>query len=268
MSAPELVITPSELQTGMSVVADFIAGGMYDDIDRQAAEVANEGAPYVIYAPAVKAMLDASLEILAVPSVEERLPREVMRRQNVAVAVAGYVSGVIIQAQGFYDHYGRDPELLGLMDASDLLSLNDQTYMQSIGQAPFSDVASACGGGVLALQERGITEPAPAVLARSKGLLAIAGIYKGYAEKASDMLGQPYIDPKHMEVIETESGTALRFTPATTEALRKFYVSGRGCPAARLASKEQAETLLSEYWRKIVHFLLPEGATVSNEYSN
>lgn len=258
--------TPDEYKAGLKpALMELVTPGSDSSLSQQTAALVESGRPEAFYAPAVRVVLDAALNTVTQPSVTARLPREVEIRRNIAIHCATYAVNLAQYSNLFPQYYRNNQELMAVAsDNPSIDDLEDNEYLTSIGEAPFFDAAIACGGALRILQanDNKVNEEPAAVIARSTGLLAISGIYKGNSPKAVEFLGAPYADPQHMEVRDGEEGIKVHFTDTATTHLRSLSQPNRGCPAAKLDAENAHVSLLEQYWKRMAHYLVPPDASV------
>jgi len=259
--------TRLELKAGIEPpLLSLLFSDAYDTVAQGAADVVEAGRSEAFYAPAVKVIIDSTLSTVTQPGIQERLPREVGLRRNIALNCAEYATGVAILLDAFRRYYGANPRLLGLGICDvDFEELRSQDYLESLGKAPIFDAAVASGGALRALQASSetFTETPAEVIARSSGLLAVSGIYKGHSRRAMNFLGLPYARSEHYVIQDGEKGPEVTFTRNAKAFLASLREEGRGCPAGKIESPTQVGgTLLEEYWGRMVRYLIPQNATV------
>jgi hypothetical protein len=256
-------ITASEAKEGIKPeIMDFLFGPNFDEISRNSADLVRSGSPEALYVPAVKLIVGATLNVLSLPDVAERLPQEVAARRSAALYAAEYATNLALTVDAFSHYYAKNSDLNNLaVRKGDALAIRDKTYLLSLGQAPFYDVSIVSGGAHRVIQENNISETPSDVIARSTGLLAISGVYKGHSRKAVNYLGNPYARSEHLALEGQENDPNVGFTPLANEFLRGLHEKGRGCPAGKIPSGASEGTLLEEYWGKIVTYLVPPDAT-------
>lgn len=234
----------------------------YETMCDEARELSDNGLASAYFVPATRFMVDASLGILAQPQVDAQLPTEVNSRVRIAVDVVRDVVRVGVDKRFFFDAYvARESLGQAQVAPQEVVALEEEEYLSSIGMAPFFDVGVVAGGGLHLLQEHDLAKDAPAILQRSLGLLAVARLRKDETTTAFTYLGLPYVDSRflRLENADDPASTEVNFTDEAHSYLKSLY--GRGCPTGRMASDE-AHNLLTEYWRKTIAYLVPDNATV------
>lgn len=257
-------LTREEIKSGIGpVLQSFLGQEDYADMSLATRALVDRGFTHALYVPAVRYIVDATLSMLTQPSVEPRLPREVIDRAHIAAHFAQQATNVAVRMQAFAYFYGKNPNFNDLtISKGDLKALMTSDYLETLGAAPFFDVATLGGGVVRAMRERAQGSDITSAIVAGKGLLMMAGFYKGFTREVHAFLGMPYAEARHFEIGE---GTVpdINFSSATKAVLKQYVVPDRGCPAAMLPSAESGHSLLHEYWSKLVHYLIPEDATAN-----
>ncbi|HSW37312.1 MAG TPA: hypothetical protein VLG37_03005 [Candidatus Saccharimonadales bacterium] len=262
MSRENVIIPPEAVQLGsLTAVNNFLSPENRGVIEGTAWLV-RSGKEDAFFIPAVRFLVDATLRVVTLPDVEAQLEREVFARQAVASKVAQEFADLAAKSRLFLNVYNGIP-ILGSLNIPDpkFLGLINPKYLGTLGGAPFFDARLVGGGALRVLREHGITEGHGDAIVASRGLLAIAGVYKGFAERSTDYLGLPYVDDVHLRLEEGEE-PRVDFTDPAKDFLRSLRPAGRGCPAGGIVVKDAPKTsLLENYWERIVRFLVPPDAT-------
>jgi hypothetical protein len=265
MSKEPFSVTNQQLKDGyIPAFLEFTAVRPYQELSERTRELILRGHGNALYVPVVRMLIEASLGVVTQPGVEPTLPREVATRSRIAAHYAEQAANFGTDRELFQGFYELNPQFNGLrVSRGDKEALSDPKYLASLGGAPFFDVGVVSGGALKLLKERGVEENPADVIARSTGLLAIAGIHKGYTEELINFLGVPYANVDYLEISKTSEGVKVKFNDVAKSALEKCRVLGRGCPASRIPSADATKkSLLHEYWESIVHYLVPADATV------
>src|SRR5579862_4295508 len=89
---------------------DMLFTHVYDSVASQSANLVSKGSPEALYAPAVKVIVDAALNTVELPEVQERLPLEVRDRRNIAAWCAEYATNLALMLQLFPAYYERQSD--------------------------------------------------------------------------------------------------------------------------------------------------------------
>jgi hypothetical protein len=260
----EYFIGPQIIKGGLISAVDSFDSDEGRNIALQAAELVHAGNSEAYFVPAVKLLVDATLNVLTHPDAAPR-SLEVADRQTTASFMATHLAGVA--AKGLLRYlYLCNPALAKLsIPHSDIEGLDVAEYTGSLGAAPFFDARVVGGGAYRFLKSQGVENPIR-IVKNSHNLLLIAGVYKDpeFTKLVHKALGSPYTDPENFELAEGTTDTEVRFTPSAAGLLKGLRINGRGCPAGKIKSPAAADRLLTTYWDRIIDFLIPEGATVDH----
>jgi len=266
MSAPfeSFQLSTEEATIGLKPpIVDLLASELYENVSRQSAELIANGSPEAMFSPFVKVILDSALNTLTLPTVQERLPKEVVERRTIGAYCAQYATNLLLHfdlpTKYFGSHYALFPLLLLPNSAK---NLRNKEYLTNLGSAPFSDVSIVAGGALRAIRSQTeLTESPANVIAGSRGLLAVSGVYKGNVQEAVRYLGIPYATADHFMLYDDPKGLRVGFVDETKSFLQNLYVPGRGCPAGKMRADNGEQSMLSEYWERLVDYLIPADAT-------
>jgi hypothetical protein len=260
-----LELSSDELKAGITpALREFLSHeGDYPSISESARSLIGRGSYQAVYVPAVKFLVDATLDILNQPQVAARLPQEVMLRQAIASHEAGHIARIVATPGLFTQFYATDEYLRHVrLKVEDVDTVNKPDYLASLGAAPFFDTRVVAGGALKFIRETGIDEEPSKVIGRSLGLLAVAGIHKEQTDRAMNVLGLPYADS--FNFVGKSGGQEIKFSRIAFENLKRSYEPGRGCPAGRIALAGASNSnLLQQYWSRIVDYLIPADATTN-----
>lgn len=224
----------------------------------------NEEAYYV---PAVHLIVQSTLNVMDLPTMRARMPRQILQRSGIAIHAAKQYTNLAITMEAFTALYTTNPALASLSRSRALFeALADREYMETLGGAPFFDSRVTIGGAFNFLDEVGIPSPERKdIIVNSPALLAISGVYKGNADRAITHLGTPYANTEHYALDENGETPKVTFTEATRQYLKSLGVKDRGCPAGKinLIDRETSTeyNLLYRNWRRIVGSLISEDAS-------
>lgn len=248
----------------------------YGHIAEQTHKAVTGGDAAAFAMPAVAFSVDAALDALTQPHIQERLPKEIAARAQCASDCAGASAVSAVSEGTFLKFYARNNWLDPLMNENNVVDITNHRYLRTHAGAPFLEAGLAAGGALrLTRARREVAEPPADVIARSNGLLlAVAGIPKSDQDndaaklkelkQRSSYLGHPYIKLGNL---------SMRGNPpeVTFNARARQYIKSlakaspnkpTGCPARRVRSSEDpSATVLQEYWGKIVRLLVPPDAT-------
>lgn len=244
---------------------DFLSPGSASHLlAEQALEVRSTNPdvnPDVYLVPAVKMLLDATLAVTEIPAVNQRLSKEVQDRSCAAGEITYKVTHLAAEVDIINDFYRPYYDQVSLVDATNVAS---SSRVGSLAATPFGDVRMAAGGALRFLAE---TNPQvedselKAVIKRSKGLLAIAGINADHLDEADHYLGLPYIHSRRLRSKGIGNDFRVGFNQRTQDMLQRFQVKGRGCPAQHIQNLDMSGALLADYWERLVDYLIVPGAT-------
>jgi len=257
------VLDREEIKAGIKPeIMDFLFGSNYDELSEIAADLVKEGRSEARYLPAVRLIVGSALRVLELPEVAGRLPQEIAARRNAALHAAECATNLALATDTLTQYYVDNPFLMNLtVKSGEEGALRNKEYLLSLGQSPFFDVAGVSGAALNLIRERDVSGSPPDIIARSTGLLAISGVYKGDSDVAVDYLGLPYASTEHLGLQEGIDGPEVDFTAEAKDFLGNLHVQGRGCPAGKVTEQGADHSLLEEYWRKLVYYLVPENAT-------
>jgi hypothetical protein len=261
----EVDISIGVLRAGVGVGVDNFLSPEGIEIANRSNELASGGDVQAFFVPVVRLIVDAALKILNNPEVSPQLPLEIVSRQITVTHITNHITKLLVDKELFSKLYAASP----LGDSPTMLeeveNLANTPYLSTLAGAPFSDARQVCGGALRFLEQP--AAEARLTVARSRGLLAVSGIYKGYQDQAYKFLGSPYVDERHLELRSNEDGSNERvvFTRKTQQQLAAWSPAGRGCPASRIQdpSSSAPSTLLENYWLQLVDYLVPLDATVN-----
>jgi hypothetical protein len=259
-------ISGAEFGGGMQPVIDrFLDDESYRELGERSLESVRAGKGPAFLVPAVKFLLDATHGILAQPSVQERLPREIASRMDIARNLAHNVVKAAVDRDVLTDFYLKRKPFASLkITGGALVILVHPKPLTSLTQSPFNDACMAAGGGFKLLEQDGESANATKILTRSTGLLALSGIDKSNTETVTATLGFPYMDVGYLERRQRDGDTEVLFTPQTHAFLRAHSSSGSGCPAGLIEAPDTVGgTVLEAGWADLVEYLVPPGATAA-----
>jgi hypothetical protein len=156
-----------------------------------------------------------------------------------------------------------------LLHPHDISYLNSPDRMSALSTTTFTDPSIVIGGALRLLnrvskigQEH---EPAPAVIARSTRLLAVANLHSQNASSFWRQTGFPYTLPGRLQLGQDErQRKRVDFTSSTHALISALAdISMGGCPAARIPLADARGTVLTESWQRLVDFFVVEGATTT-----
>lgn len=230
-----------------------------------------------------QALIDGSLAVLAQPCVEERLPLEISDRMSVALHCATKLAELCVEDGYFLDMFTCYPQLDGILTKYDRNAALDPEFMGPLGAIAFRDATLGIGGAHrllrLKFKKRESPEPARDIISRSTVLPnEIGKIPKGNTTRALNKLGSPYILGRHLSTHTTTSGLLeVTLSEEGKRCIQALQEPGQGCPAAHMRNPRDSEgtvltdagswgegTVLTQAWKDMVGFLVPDGAT-SNE---
>lgn len=263
---PDVPITKEQIETGIEAALDIHAdhsrdGALYASVHEQVVAQNDQAAFYV---PAGKFALDATLSMLEIPAIRDNLSNEIALRSATATDIAQYHVGLnVVLSELLVDLYLNDPTLSKIdITPPQIAHLKNLSFIALLSAAPISDSGSVAGGALLQLQESGYeTSDARETIQRSKGLLSVTGIPMSFVPETLNPLGIPYIKPSYFELTEDDP-LRLSFTDEAQEKLARFKTAQSGCPAGRITIRSAfGNTILEEYWSKIIEYLVPDTAT-------
>jgi hypothetical protein len=230
------------------------------------AESVHRGRRSSILVPAVNMAVSAALGICEVPSVQAKLPTEVLRRARIMADIATEVTQMAMAENWILMHYAGQPQLQEVLEEQPVLRrlLVDPGLLPTMVESPFTDAGYVAGGAKRKLDQVGATEPQSDIVGRSSSLLLFAQIHGPKAlDDAEARLGRPYISPDNYVTTGAGDKVDIAFTDEAEHHLRALMVKGRGCPAAGMYTGESPRpSVLRESWGKIVGHLLCSGATL------
>lgn len=273
MPAQRLVeLTRQEIQNGMIPATEAFMGQAeeYTAITPRVRELVEDGRHTALYLPVVKYIVNATLDMLTQPVVEERAPSEIGIRGAAASHYAKIAVNVGLNSGMFLHFYRHNADLRDAPALRDRLHLLGGSlysdYLEGLGAAPFFDSSLVSGGAFKFLRQHAVTEDPASVIGRSAGLLAISGVDKDEdnADAVFDYLGVPYAATEHFRFAPDTEDTEVAFTEETNSFLASRHVAGGGCPSGKVVSPEKTDlSLLEDYWNRIVGYMVPRHATAN-----
>jgi hypothetical protein len=264
MSQNNRHISNEAVRNGIGVALAAFESPSGEEIADTVAELVGNGNTEAYFVPAVRFLIDSTLQIVSEPEVKDALSNEVLDREFVASRLAEHVAKIATDNHVFSFLYKHSPTLSSIsVPVVELDNLRNGEYLGSLGAAPFFDTRFVVGGAFRMLKAREIEDPKE-VISRSSGLLVIAGVYKDpeIGKVVHSYLGLPYAKSEHYVLIDKEEGMEVAFADQAQLILETLHVEGRGCPAGKIKSPDNSPNrLLSDYWGKIVDFLIPAEAT-------
>jgi hypothetical protein len=261
-------ITKPELIAGCQNEFDIYRSGegIYQELT-EACKVAEEGGLALAGSiPGVSLVVNTALEVLEQQSVTEKLPAEVNERQAKAVHCIDRVTK-LMKSRGVLPSFETAFRLFygGGSDKDESFKSQIYDYRRN-AIAPFMDVNLVAGGAARALERTQVNdEPLADILSRSTALLLFAKIDQNNMRAARAFLGVPYANLEHYVIGEDDKETVVDFQEATRKKLVSLQSMVSGCPSRRIVSPANPnQSLLQSEWAKIVHYMIPPHATISD----
>lgn len=276
MTHPEIHVQDHEIAHGISYVVRK-ERGPYDYgnlMEATAKAYDRSGNNSVLFAPYVRFLLDATLEVMKEfnPAARFSDQHEVFWRKKVASA---YVAAIDERGVRPFSRIYMRSEVGRIMGRDDRgIFVRRREYTAPLGQSAFGDVSIMAGGAVRLLQAE---QPAMSgadirsTVIASEDLRQLGMIPGETIQEAADTLGNPYINSSELWFDEAAKQVKL-----TKDALN--YLQGlherrpeSGCPAGRMTyipeGFTQRENPMREGWRDIAAYLVTDQATVNTAFN-
>ena len=194
------------------------------------------------YSLGARFVIDATLRVLTIPMVAERMPRELGNRASMADECSSHIAHWAGLQRIIPSIYKQHPKLRKLVETRGTYltyPLNSPHIIGKLAAAVAADSSYLIGGAVRALRNHPEIDsrltPYQAIpaLKRSDGLLVFSTTDKNPDRKAElkAIFGIPYVDPSMLQVEFDESGPAVDFTKeARSLLIKQFHLKGGGCP--------------------------------------
>ncbi len=217
------------------------------------------------FTPLVSYGIDFTVRALSLPTVRERLPREVTERSAAAEDIAFFAAQDGIRQNLFFPVYSKNRYLkVHMKNYEDRFV--DFEYLAVFFSSPFYETSQVAGGAFAALGNRGVTENRADIVANSRGLLMRAKVSGEDRTKVDTFLGEPYARSDRYIVREFPRGTRVIFNRRTREVLAKYMGARRGCPAVSIRPQDNIPgSLVQRAYPRMVMALLYGDAVVTEK---
>jgi len=262
------IFTPAMMRGGIEpVAAQLLQGNSYNFLATQVEQRVLAGDTDALTLVAVKIGIDATLTTLELSGAKavSQEEKEVTMRAYSAVDLAETMAEIVIHNELPLRFFKREGVFRGVkIDNFGFVGDEGLELFKSLVAAPFNDVGKTAGGALRVIREAGIDEAPTPIIARSTGLLAIAGLDRELLKEAngSEQLGYPYIHRDNLRVIEADGSYSVTYSSSARQFMRQFFQQGSGCPSNSFQESDGAPQTVLEYgWQRMVNHLITDDAT-------